>query len=44
MKLDVVNPETVRTLDEFESPEPRSDLKDEPPRFRLVVDAVMKDE
>jgi hypothetical protein len=43
-KLEVVRPETVRAEEELESPEPRSELKEEPPIERLVVEAVLKEE
>ena len=39
-----MRPELVRIPPTFESPVPRSETKDEPPMFRFVVEAVMKDE
>ena len=44
VKLVVVRPETVRALDELESPEPSRLLKDWELTIKLVVEALMEDE
>ncbi len=43
-KLPVVRPETVSAEPTFESPEPSSELNDEPLTIRFVVEAVTNDE
>ena len=43
-RLDVVNPETVRALDEFDRPEPSKLLNELPFKIKLVVLALTKDE
>ena len=42
-KFEVFRPDTVSAFPEFESPEPRRLLNDEPFTMRLVVEAVVND-
>ena len=44
VKFEVDSPETVRMLEELDRPEPRRPTKLWPPKERLVVEAVLKDE